>query len=717
MTEASSRPRGLDALMSPQSVAVIGASDDPTRIGGRPLRYLLDGGFEGAVHAVNPRRDRVQGLPSFASISAIEMPVDLAIVAVPAAAVLATLEECAAQGVGAAVVFSSGFAEAGDEGRPGQVAMRTIATDSGMRILGPNCLGLYNASIGLYATFSGTIELQRPSPGPVGVVSQSGAYGGHVAFLARRRGVHVGLLMTTGNECDVEAAECIEWMADRDEVAVIAACAEGLRNGDALCRALERARRRRKPVVFLKMGRSQAGAEAALSHTASLAGRDAVYDAVLAEFGAHRARDTDELLDVAYAASFRRLPVDRRVGLLSVSGGMGIQMADAAERDGLDVAPMPSATQARLKQKVPFASALNPVDMTAQVFNDPPLFWANLEAMLGEGGYGTVVVFFTYLAGLPAMVEVMREALTRARERFPDRLLVLCIIAPPEILSHYEAAGCPCFEDPDRAVHAVAALAAFSGAFDRAPRPVAFEAESAGLPTAVGNEADALQLLSRAGLSAAETRTVTSAQSAVEAAAALGYPVVLKVLSARVAHKTEVGGVRLDLEDAHAVRAAYEQILTSVRENAPGVSIDSVSVAHMAPAGVDLILGAQRDPLFGPVVIVGLGGIFVEIMDDTCLHRAPVDPATAQSMLRSLAAWPILAGARGRPRADVDAACHAIVLLSRFAATNAAVLESIDVNPLRVFPIGQGAVMLDALVQWRDRDDGPLYAESDAEAP
>jgi len=688
--------RGLDALLAPRSVAVIGASDDPRRIGGRPLSYLLHKGFAGEVLAVNPKRDTVQGLPALASLDdAAEAP-DLAIVAVPAAAVVPTLEACAARGVGAAVVFSSGFAEVGAHGDGGQRAMAAIARGSGMRILGPNCLGAYNAGLGLFATFSSTIEIETPRAGPVGVVSQSGAYGSHVAYLARRRRVQAGYLITTGNECDVEAAECIGWLAARDDVSVIAACAEGLRDGDALCAALEAARRAGKPVVFLKMGRSAEGAEAARSHTAALAGSDAVYDAVFREFGVHRARDTDELLDVAYAASFGILPRETRLGLMSVSGGMGIQMADAAERHGLALAPMPEDAQARLKKRLPFASARNPVDVTAQVFNDMGLVEEYLQAMFEDGRYTAVVAFFTYVAGVASMAAPLADSLLRVRARHPDCLLVASIIAADDVVARYEAAGCPCFEDPDRAVRAVAALAGFAAAFRRAPGAAAQMPAPAAWPDGDLDEASALALLAAAGLPAPEVRRAGSAREAAAAAVALGFPVALKVCSPDIAHKSDAGGVRLGLADAHAVREAHDEMRAAVARHDPGARVTGALVTPMAGDGVDLVLGARRDPLFGPVVMAGLGGIFVEVLEDVSLSRAPVDAASALAMLRRLKAWPLLTGARGREPVDVDAACAAIVALSRFAAANPQV-ASVDVNPLRVF--ARGACMLDALVE------------------
>ena len=449
-------PRSLDALLRPASVAVIGASNDPTRIGGRPIRYLRAAGFAGRIHPVNPKHREVQGLPAFPHVSAVPDAVDLAVVAVPAPSVVETVEACAARGVRAAVVFSAGFAETGAEGRRRQRRLAAVAAETGLRVLGPNCLGVYNSEIGLFATFSTTLEDGFPSPGGAALVSQSGAYGSHLSLLARKRNIAVRYWVTTGNEADVSVPEALGWLAEQDDVSVIMAHAEGITDRDALVRALETARARRKPVVFQKVGASEVGARAARSHTAALAGADAVYEAAFRQFGAYRARDTDEMLDVAYAAGFGVFPESPRVALVSISGGVGVQMADAAVGLGLDVAPLSESAQSRLKAALPYASPRNPVDVTAQAFNRVELVADNLGIVFEEERHDAVVAFFTYVAAADGMVEPIRQAIAAARARRPGRALALSIVAPPEIVRRYEADGCPVFEDPTRAVRAVA---------------------------------------------------------------------------------------------------------------------------------------------------------------------------------------------------------------------------------------------------------------------
>lgn len=699
---------GLDALFNPRSVAIIGASDDPTRIGGRPLRYLKESGFEGAIWPVNPRRDRVQGIEAYPNVGDVPGGIDVAIVAVPAGMTLDTLEACAGHGVRAAVVFTSGFAETGAEGAARQRRMGEIARAGGIRILGPNCLGVYNAAIGFFATFTTTLDLHRPRPGPVAIVSQSGAYGSHLELLAYRRRIGVGLWVTTGNECDVTVPECIAWMVARPEVKVVAAYAEGVRDGDALLAALDAARTCGKPVFFTKVGRSRAGAEAARSHTAALAGSDTVFDAILAQHGVVRAGSTEEMLDAAYAASFGVLPSNRRVGFMTISGGAGVLMADEAATRGLDVAPMPEAAQARLKRKLSFCAARNPVDVTAQVFNAPHLVGEFLDEMLDEADYAAIVVFLTYVASVEFMRQPVLDALARARERHPDRPVILSMVGSGEAIASYEALGVPVFEDPERAVRALSALVRIVEGLARDAGAKAERNGNAGaVPHLPGDryaggpldEHEARQLLASWGVPAAPAHVARNAAEAARAARTIGAPVALKLLSPDVRHKTEAGGVALDVAPEEAA-GEHDAILARARAYDAGAEIRGTLVAPMV-GGVECILGVQRDPVFGPVVMVGSGGVLAEVLNDVSFRKAPIDRAEARRMIAETALARMLEGVRGRPRCDVEALAAAVAALSRFAAAHADVIESVDVNPLVVLPEGEGAFALDALIVGR----------------
>jgi len=689
----------LGPLLNPDSVAIIGASDNPARIGGRPLRYMRDAGFSGRIYPVNPNRESVQGLPAFASITAVPEPVDTAIIAVAAPAVVDIAEACAAANVKAVIIFSAGFAEMDDDGRRRQDALTAIARTTPMRIVGPNCLGVYNSALGFFGTFTSTIEGGRPTPGQVGLVSQSGAYGSHLSLVATLRGIGIRFWVTTGNECDVDVAETIGWLARHPDVSVIVAYAEGVRDRERLFASLALARERGKPVIFQKVGRTEVGAAAIRSHTAALAGADAVYDGVFRQFGVYRARNTEEMLDVAYAATFGTFPASRRIGLMTISGGVGVQMADEAVERGLEVTPMSDAAQARLKTLLPYASPRNPVDITAQAFNDLTLVTANLDAMLAEGTYDAIVAFFTFVAAATAMVEPISETLRAAKRRHPDCLLILSIVGPADIVRRYEEAGCPVFEDPVRAVRVVDALSRFSEAFARPTPPLARTPPApAPLPAPPIGEHTAKRILAEAGLPVVEERLSSTARAAVSAATELGFPVALKIASVDILHKTEAGGVELGLATADDVAQAFAAVTGRARLARPDARIEGVLVSHMVTGGVETILGVQDDPTFGPVVMFGLGGIFVEMLKDVAFRVAPFEEDEAHRMMREVKGFPLLDGARGRPRCDLDALAAALAALSRFAAAHAGHLHSAELNPVMVLAEGQGLVALDALI-------------------
>ena len=457
----------LDDLLSPRHVAVVGASDNPRRIGGRPLAYFIERGFEGAVYPVNPNREKVQGVDAYPCLSDVPGPVDFVLVAVPAAQVVEVMRQAVEKQAKTVMIFSSGFAEAGEEGTRWQEELAGIAAESGVRVVGPNCLGAFNAAKNFYPTFTNTISYSTPLPGGLAIASQSGAYGSHIYFVARKKGLGMNYWVTTGNESDLHTAEVIRLMAEHDDVHTICAYAESIKDGEVLVGALETARAARKPVIFMKVGRSAVGAQAASSHTASLAGEDRIYDAVLRQCGAYRARTTEEMLDVALACRPRIYPAGNKIGLVTISGGAGVLMADAAADYGLEVAPMPADAQAKLKELVPFASPRNPIDVTAQFFNDLSLIETFTKAMLDRGGYDALIGFWTTVAGNPAIASEVIDNLRRAMQGRERTLFIQSLIASDDILAEYEAMGFPCYEDPTRAVAAMAAACFFGRAFDR----------------------------------------------------------------------------------------------------------------------------------------------------------------------------------------------------------------------------------------------------------
>jgi acyl-CoA synthetase (NDP forming) len=686
----------LDDLLTPKSVAVVGASDDPTRIGGRPVSFFKNLGYEGAIYPVNPNRDEVQGLRAYPTLNDIDGPIDFVLVAVPAKGVVDVVNDAVAKKVKTVMIFSSGFGEMNEAGQKAQDELTRIAHESGVRIIGPNCLGVFNSAINFYPTFTTTIERKQPTPGGLAIASQSGAYGSHMFYLAHLRGLEMTYWITTGNECDVHVAEAIKLLAEKEDVHSICAYAESIKDGDVLVEGLEIARANRKPVIFMKVGRSEVGAAAASSHTASLAGEDVIYDAVLKQCGAYRARTTEEALDIAYASRPRIFPVGRRIGLVTVSGGGGVLMADAAADHDLDVAEMPADAQAEMKELVPFAAPRNPVDVTAQFFNDLTLVPKFTKLMLDRGNYDALIGFWTSVAGSPKISPVLRKYLVEAMEGQKDKLFIQSLVAPPEICKEYEDEGFPCFEDPSRAVATMAALMSYGIAFKQGrPAEPAVPALPA-LPAGALGEKEAKEILAGFGLPLATDSLATSPDEAAAAADKAGAAVAMKIASPDILHKTDVGGVRLGVSGAPAVRAAYDEIIANAKAAKPDAAIDGVLVSPMAADGVDCILGVKVDPVFGPVVMFGLGGVFTEVLKDVSFRRAPVSPETARGMVDELKGAALLKGARGAEPSDIDALCDAISKLSVFAAAHKDAIESIEINPLRAMP--SGAIGLDALI-------------------
>lgn len=685
-------------LLDPQSVAVIGASDDPARIGGRPIAYMKAAGFAGRLIPVNPKRATVQGLAAAPSVLEIDGQIDFALIAVPAPLVPQAIRDAKAKGAKAALCFSSGFAEAGPEGVALEAEARRAALETGVRLIGPNCLGAFNAGTGFIPCFSTALDRGAPIPGGLGIVSQSGAYGSHIYWLARKRGLGTRYFLTTGNEADVTAAEAIGLMAEDENVDCIAAYAEGIKRGDLLVASLEKARAARKPVFFMKVGRSAVGAEAASSHTASLAGEDAVTDAILRRHGAVRVRTTEEMLDAADAARAKIYPAGPRLGVVTISGGAGVLIADEAEDAGLTVPPMPEESQARMKARVPFAAPRNPVDVTAQSFNDLTIITDFLREMATEGRYDSLLCFWTSVAGSATIAGKLREAMAKGLEGV-DVLTVQSIVADPAIEQGYRDAGWPIFEDPSRAVRAIACLTRAGEAMAAGRPETPALPDPAPLPEGPLTEAEAAAILAAAGLPMGTGEIAATAAEAREIAARIAPlgsgRVALKLNSPDIAHKTEVGGVELNLTPDQAAEA-FDLMLTRARAQRPDARLMGAQVAPMAGPGVDLILGARMDPGFGPVVMVGRGGIEAELSPDVAFRPAPIGEAEALAMLRELRAWPLLTGWRGAPACDLAAVARAISALSIFAASQGAALDSVEVNPLRASPAG--ALGLDALI-------------------
>ena len=703
-SDARQRISTLAAIFAPRAIAVVGASDTVAKIGGIPVDFHKRFGYAGAIYPVNPNARLVQGLQAYPSVSAIGTSVDLAIFAIPANLTQAALEDAIAAGVRGVVLFTSGYAEVGESGARAQVKLAATARAAGVRLLGPNCLGLMNIRSHVYATFSPAPNAGLIRAGNVGLVSQSGAFGAYAYSLARERGIGFSQWVTTGNEADIDFADCVEWLAHDPDTNVIMGYMEGCRDGFKLRRALAAAHAAKKPVVIIKVGRSAIGAQAAASHTAALAGDDTVYDTVFREYGVHRARDIAEFFGIAASASISNLPGDRSVGIFTLSGGVGVLMADEAGDAKLELRPMPQDAQDLIRSWVPFSGPLNPVDITGQVTNDPTLIERTARVMLDGGHYASWIGFLAAAGTSDKFWPVIESLAINLRRDYPDKVLAISTLLGAERRAVLEALGVMVFGEPAEAVRAVAALAGFAEAFALPPvLPRAVATAQAALPPGTQSEPQALATLAAAGIRTAVHQVVSSADEAVAAALRLGAPLVLKIVSRDITHKSDIGGVALGLRDGDAVRAAYDKILTSVRHHAPQARIDGVLVATMVSSGVECILGAHFDPVFGPMVMFGLGGVFVELLGDVVLRSAPVSEVQALDMIRATKGFGLLSGARGRTPVDLEFLAANLAALSRLASDVGDSLQSIDINPFIALPreLGGGCAV-DAVVVGRD---------------
>lgn len=697
----------LSRLLNPQTVAVIGASDDPSRIGGKPIAYMLKQGYAGQLLPVNPNRETVQGIKAYASIDTLPAVPDVAIVAVPAAAVLETVIALAKTGCAGAILFSAGFAEVGRDGTALQNEIVAIAKAHGMRLIGPNSLGMVNPEIHFYGTFATGLELGFPKPGHVAIVSQSGAYGAHLMTAAVAAGIGLSAMVMTGNEADLTLGDMVNLLVDDPNTSVIALYSEGIREGDTLVQALARAREMRKPVVIMKVGRSALGQRAALSHTASIAGDDRVFDAVMQELGVVRAQTTQEMLDIARLATRGIYPAQNTLGVFTISGGAGVIISDAASAHGLAMPPMPEHAQKRLLALLPYASPCNPVDTTAQVLNDMSLMRAFTESLVTDGGYRSILGFVTYTATAPTTAGRLRTELTSLKAAHPDRLFVLVALGDKDKLSGYEQDGFTIFEDPSRAVAAIAAMGRYGKAFEAQPKQAPAASPTLTLPEHTPSEASAKALLSSAGISVVPETVCTTVEQAVAAAMALDGPAALKIVSPDILHKTEMGGVLLNVEGASAVKQGYDMLMARARQHDRAARIEGVLVAKQIQGGVECLLGIQQDRVFGPMAVFGLGGIFVEILDDVVLRRCPFGEDVALEMIHSIKGAPLLLGARGQQKADIKALATMLARLSTFAVAAGPRLQSIDLNPVFAMPEGQGAYAADAVITVQSCDSAP----------
>lgn len=695
----------LTPLLNPRSVAIIGATADVRRPGGRPLEYLQRFGYPGRIYPVNPKRTEIAGVTCYPDVESLPEVPDMAVIALPAAAVHEAMAACQRKGIRAMTVFTSGFSEMGADGRALEDRIKVDARAAGSVMCGPNCQGVANFHDRMVANFTSAVAEDVIPGGGIGFASQSGLFGGILTDECRRRGLGLGYLVSTGNEAVVDVADVIAYCAKDPRTSVIAGYIEGIRDGGKFRAAAEAASEANRPVVMLKVGRTAEAAAAAASHTASMAGSYAVYRAAFRQWGVLEVDDIDELVDTAETFDrIRRLPRGDRVCVLGNSGGVGVFCADKVVGLGLQMATLAPATVAAIEAKLPgMGSPRNPVDVALQAFSDPASVGGHLRRILADDAVDLAVAVF----GIQRLcVDEMVEEFRTAQEGSDKPIVVAWMGGDPKGPEKLKAAGIPTFTDPYRALKAVRKLVEFtrrqpsfggpvaSGACEEARALVAGHV-AAGRKT-LGEHASKA-VLAAAGIPVTREVLVRTAEEADAAAAEIGFPVVLKIESADITHKSEVGGVALGLANAAAVREAVTAMTERVLAARPEARIDGFTVQEMVTDAVEMIVGIKRDPTFGPTVLVGSGGILVEIMGDSALRVAPFDRVQAEAMVKELAGYPLLAGARGKPPADVDALVDALVNISALAVACPEIAE-LDVNPLMVLPEGRGVRAADGVI-------------------
>ena len=689
----------LASLLSPASVAIIGASPDPTRIRGQLQDLLRRNGFPGRIVPVNPSYTEVAGLPCMPTIAdAGGEPIDVALIAIPAEAVLPSLQECAAAGVRNAVVISSGFAE--DEDAPPELQARIgeLARRTGMRVLGPNTTGFHNEVARVSATFSPAVD-RDADPFPtaltarVGIIAQSGGMGFALYNRGRAMGMSFSSVVSMGNEADLTTAEVMHHMAaDPDTVGVLLFL-EGIRGAEAFGRAADAARDAGKFVVAIKVGRSAAGKLAAASHTASMAGWNAGCDALFARHGVIVASELEEALTIAAALAANPKAAGGRVGVVTVSGGAGAWASDLLEAEGLTVPELGAATQAEIRTFIPsYGNARNPVDLTAGGTGGGGTLRC-VELMLNDPAIDTIALVTT-LAN-PSRVSLDPATLRGLIGARRKPILFYSYTLPSDLgrrsLAEAGAVLCPSMALLARAA---AALRDHGSTPRHAPPPPLLDPpriEGCGTLT----EHAAKTVLAEAGVPMAPHRLVRDRAGLAAAAAATGFPLAAKIQSAAIPHKTEAGGVRLGLVDFPALEAAYDAILQAARDHAPGAAIDGVLLEPMAGRGTEMIVGVVRDPIFGPVVTVGSGGTATELHRDTAYALAPIGEAEATALVRTLRSAPLLEGFRGAAQADLAAFAALVSRVSRLAAARPRIAE-LELNPVIVHT--NGCTVADALL-------------------
>ncbi len=700
----------IERLANPRSIAIVGASSDAKSISGQPMRVLMQHGYRGALYPVNPKYREIAGVACHDSIAALPETPDLALILVAARRVPHMLRECGERGIPYAIVYSSGFAESGAAGAALQRECAQLASAHGMRLIGPNCQGMMSTGSGVYAGFGAPFGVAYRSGG-LSLISQSGGFGCALLLAADELGIGLRHFITTGNEADVSLLELVDACIDDPDTSLIAAYIEGLKDARRLVGVARRALDAGKPILAWKVGNTADGARAAASHTANLGGASALYRTAFRQAGVIEVSDVADLGDYAKAFDMKRLPRGERVAVVTLSGGAGILATDVCAQNGMSTPPLAPETIERLKPLVPaFASLNNPVDLTAGILSDPRIFADTLQIIADDPNIDAVAIMAAAASG--DVARAMASAIARVFAVTAKPLMVAWNARrdmASEAYALLESAQVPLFPTPVRCARALAALSSFARA--RRARALSLLAKSLvprhvphARPLIAQGQGDltehaAQDLLRAYGVDMPKSVLVRDRDAALKAAHAIGFPMVAKVQSPDIAHKTEAGAVRVGIRDAATLAHACDEILANARRHAPGASIEGVLLQEEIRDAVEIIVGIENDPSFGPAVMCGLGGIYAEVLKDVTFRLAPVTHDEAHDMIRELRAYAILAGARGKPACDINALAGTIVALSQMALDLQTSLKELDINPLFVLPEGEGVRAGDAFAR------------------
>lgn len=702
----------IERFLSPKSIAVVGATDDIRKIGGQPIPALLGGGYKGEIFPVNPGRQSIRDLKCYPTLADIPTQCDLAVIAVPAVGVAQVMADCGRAKIRYAVVLSAGFGEVGEEGAKLQGELVEVARQAGVKIIGPNCQGFLNLKDRIFCGFgSGFTEYDAPY-GSTALISQSGNMGLTIMSRAKRMDLGFHYVISSGNESMVSCLDLLEHFLEQDDLSSIAMYLEGVRDGRRLQALGRRAIEKRKPIIVWKCGNSRSGRKAAISHTSNVTASYEIYRAVFRQGGFVDVHSVDEMLSAIEAFRPGRLPSGRGVGVLASSGGFGVVSADACEASGLHLPELAGATTEILRKHASaFGSVQNPLDLPGQM--SPANMNAITAAVLADSSVDQLIIRRNQIRG--SVGREWAEGLVKIADenRQPIHVTLnpdeaqqaLDIIRRSGAISLYTTAA-----DAAEAASGASTLAVFA---EKTRLPATYVAEDAPPRVAIEwsggeevlGEREAKQIFARYGVPGVSELFVPDQAVGELEGRQITFPVVAKLHAPDLHHKTEVGGVRLGLKDIQEVKDAYADMKSTALRKQPDLRIEGLLVQEMVQDGVEMIVGIVNDEHFGPVLALGLGGVFTEILKDVTHRLAPVAPDTVRVMLGELKGSRLLAGARGRPPADVDALCEAVSAISHLAWDHREVIGEIDVNPLFVRPSGKGVAAADGLIAIRGKSN------------